>query len=103
MRAPLTGDIQEVPGIGPAAAKHLASGDDINDQVHNTYQLVGKYLMLKSNEDDGEPIDCVTHCDAFWHWLQSKGINSYRSGIVLAISEKLNIMLPGIYDASEFE
>lgn len=47
LRAPLTGDIQEVPGIGPAAAKHLASGDDINDQVHNTYQLVGKYLMLK--------------------------------------------------------
>ena len=47
LRAPLTGVITEVPGIGDAAARHLASGSDVNDQVFNTYQLVGKYLMLK--------------------------------------------------------
>jgi hypothetical protein len=34
-------------------------------------------------------------CRAF---LQSKGVNSYRSGIVQCIAEKCNILMPGIYD-----
>lgn len=31
-------------------------------------------------------------------FLQSKGVNSYRSGIVQCIAEKCNILMPGIYD-----
>ncbi|KAF1776276.1 hypothetical protein GQ600_19280 [Phytophthora cactorum] len=86
LRAPLTGDLTEVPGIGKAA-------------------LIGKFLMLKANSDDNDDgvIDCAAHCDAFWFWLKSKGITAYRSGIVMAIAEKVNTMLPGIYDAAEFQ
>lgn len=32
----------QVPGIGPAAAKALASGDDPNEKITNTFQLIGK-------------------------------------------------------------
>lgn len=40
-------------------------------------------------------VDSVEHCDKFWYWLQSKGINSNRSGIVNAIAEKVNTWIPG--------
>jgi hypothetical protein len=30
-------------------------------------------------------------------------VGRVRSGIVMAIAEKVNTMLPGIYDASEFQ
>lgn len=32
----------QVPGIGPAAAKNLASGDDPNERITNTFQLIGE-------------------------------------------------------------
>lgn len=47
LRAPLTGDLTEVPGIGPAAVTKLAAGDDATDSVENTFQLIGKFLMFK--------------------------------------------------------
>ncbi|KAF1316005.1 hypothetical protein FI667_g15694, partial [Globisporangium splendens] len=104
LRAPLTGDLTEVPGIGPAAVTKLAAGED-SDQVENTFQLIGKFLLLKKNSDENDDglLDCAAHCDAFWFWLKSKGITAYRSGIVMAIAEKVNTMLPGIYDAAEFQ
>lgn len=40
-------------------------------------------------------VDTVEHCDKFWYWLQSKGINSNRSAIVNAIAEKVNTWIPG--------
>lgn len=40
-------------------------------------------------------VDSVEHCDKFWYWLQAKGINSNRSGIVNAIAEKVNTWIPG--------
>lgn len=46
LRAPLTGDLTEVPGIGPAAVTKLADGEE-GDRVENTFQLIGKFLMLK--------------------------------------------------------
>lgn len=46
LRAPLTGDLTEVPGIGPAAVTKLADGEE-GDSVANTFQLIGKFLMLK--------------------------------------------------------
>jgi hypothetical protein len=36
--------------------------------------------------------------DRFWHWLKGVGISAYRSGIVKAIAEKANALVPGIYD-----
>lgn len=96
LRAPITGTITEVPGIGPLAAKALAKG---SDPILNSYQLIGKYLSLKTNDPEtNEPIDCDSHCDKFWHWLKMKGVVNYRSGIVMAIAEKTNTMIPGIYE-----
>jgi len=43
IRGEISGEITEVPGIGPAAAKKLAESDD---QVTNTYQLFGKVRLL---------------------------------------------------------
>ncbi|CEG44843.1 hypothetical protein L914_07744 [Plasmopara halstedii] len=105
LRAPLTGDLTEVPGIGKAAVTKLAGSDDGTEAVTNTFQLIGKFLLLKANSDDDgdDVIDCAAHCDAFWFWLKSKGITAYRSGIVMAIAEKVNTMLPGIYDAADFQ
>ena len=37
----VSANLQDVPGIGPAAIKKLAEGDK-GDQVTNTYQLFGK-------------------------------------------------------------
>jgi len=42
LRGQLTGDLTEVPGIGPAAVKKLALGDLDDDKVTNTFQLIGK-------------------------------------------------------------
>ena len=48
LRAPLTGDLTVVPGIGKAAVTKLsdAAGDG-DEAVTNTFQLIGKFLMLK--------------------------------------------------------
>lgn len=41
IRGSVGGDITEVPGIGPAAAKKLADGEG-DESITNTYQLIGK-------------------------------------------------------------
>ena len=45
--------------------------------------------MLKGPDDKEHKVSCVEHCDKFWAFLQSKGVNSYRSGIVQFIAEKV--------------
>jgi len=42
MRGGITGDLTDVPGIGPSAVKKLADGDDPSEVVTNTFQLIGK-------------------------------------------------------------
>jgi len=59
--------------------------------------------MLKGPDDGDEKVESLEHMEKFWHWLASKGISSHRSGIVRAIAEKLNSMMPGIYDADDYE
>lgn len=66
-------------------------------QVITTYQLIGKFLMLKGPDDAGTTVQTVEHCDRFWYWLKEMGIDSHRSGIVNAIAEKCNTWLPGLY------
>ena len=56
--------------------------------------------MLKGTDEDGVQVDSMEHMERFWHWLKNKGIKSHRSAIVKAIGEKINSMIPGIYDAS---
>ena len=89
LEAELSPDIQSVPGIGPQSAQKLAVGDD---GVHPTYQLIGRFLTLK-----GANATSQEHCDALWFWLQAKGVHQYRSGIVQCLVEKLEIMMPELY------
>mmetsp|Transcript_17940 Transcript_17940/g.18009 ORF Transcript_17940/g.18009 Transcript_17940/m.18009 type:complete len:116 (+) Transcript_17940:126-473(+) len=93
MQAPITGDLLEVPGIGPSAKEKL-----IENGVTTTFALFGKFLMLK---DEG--VQSVEHCDRFWYWIKDTGINSHRAGIVRAVAEKLDTMFPGIYDGGLYE
>jgi len=104
LKGKVSGDITDIPGIGPAAAKKLAKGDSHDEMITNTFQLIGKFLMFKG-PDDGEDNNVGTreHLDKFWYFLQEKEISSHRSGIVKAIAEKVNQMMPGIYDASEYD
>lgn len=51
LRAPLTGDLLEVPGIGNAAVAKLASPES-GESVKNTFQLIGKFLLLKASEGE---------------------------------------------------
>jgi hypothetical protein len=49
LRAPLTGDLTEVPGIGKAAVAKLADGDV---KIENTFQLIGQFLLLKVGREE---------------------------------------------------
>jgi hypothetical protein len=69
-------------------------------RIFNTYQLIGQYLMLKSESEDGEVMSAAETNQRFWYYLKGKGIQSHRSAIVLAISEKAASFFPGIYDAN---
>uniref|UniRef100_A0A7S1U230 Uncharacterized protein n=2 Tax=Phaeomonas parva TaxID=124430 RepID=A0A7S1U230_9STRA len=86
-------DLSSVPGVGDKAKEMLLA-----DGVETTYQLIGKFLQLK-----GASTSVREHADAMWYYLKGVGINSYRAGIVLAIAEKVNTMMSGLYDPEEFE
>mmetsp|Transcript_19867 Transcript_19867/g.32668 ORF Transcript_19867/g.32668 Transcript_19867/m.32668 type:complete len:117 (+) Transcript_19867:72-422(+) len=94
LASPVEEEITSVPGVGEAAKKALAKNVEGDDPVTTTHQLIGKFLTLKS-----AGISQKEHCDAMWYWLQARGVNSYRAGIVQCIAEKANIMIPGIYEA----
>ena len=102
--AQITGDLTEVPGIGPAAVKRLQECDDGEEQITNTWQLFGKFLMLKGPGRDGEiAVVPVVHTQKFWQWLANRGISSHRSAIVRCIAEKSATFFNGIYDANDYE
>ena len=70
LRAPLTGDLTEVPGIGKAAVTKLSeASEDGNEAVTNTFQLIGKFLMLKVRQTLGrrrnsrkKQLNATTYC-----------------------------------------
>ena len=115
LRLPLTGNILEIPGISKKQAILLARGD-IGDQITSSFQLIGKFLLMKSknkdedkNEnndgddgDDGDDsydyINPKKHCQLFYNYLKNKGITTSRNDIVMAIAEKSNTIFPGMYD-----
>ena len=96
LASPISEDIKSIPGIGPSAAGKLAAGEG-DDKVETTHQLIGKFLHFR-----GPGVNCAEQCDAMWYWLQARGVSSHRAGIVLCIAEKVNTMIPGTYDASQF-
>eukprot|EP00559_Dactyliosolen_fragilissimus_P008778 CAMPEP_0184856594 /NCGR_PEP_ID=MMETSP0580-20130426/1772_1 /TAXON_ID=1118495 /ORGANISM="Dactyliosolen fragilissimus" /LENGTH=114 /DNA_ID=CAMNT_0027351697 /DNA_START=146 /DNA_END=493 /DNA_ORIENTATION=- len=102
-RGIITGDLQEVPGIGPAAAKKLAQSENEDEKITNTFQLIGKFLMMKGPDSGDHVVTSTEHMEKFWFFLQEKGISAHRSAIVKAIAEKMNSMIPGIYDASVYD
>lgn len=100
LRSQVTPNLEDVPGIGPAAKKLLAEGDE---QITNCYQLFGKFLMLRGPDTPDHTVENMEHTEKFWHWLKQKGISSHRSAIVRAIAEKSATFFTGIYDANEWD
>lgn len=90
--SPLVSDLKSVPGVGPSAKEKLAAVG-----IYNTFQLLGKCLMLF--DPDAESTK-GKHAENMWQFLASIGINSYRSGITLALTEKLETMSPGSFKMS---
>jgi len=97
---PVSGQLLDVPGIGPSAVRKLAESDE---QITNTYQLFGKYLMLKGPDSDEHTVECIEHSEKFWHYLKAVGISAHRSAIVKAVAEKAAAFFPGIYDANMYD
>ncbi|KAJ8613952.1 hypothetical protein CTAYLR_008796 [Chrysophaeum taylorii] len=95
LRMPVSEDLSTVPGIGAKNKEILGSGDD---KVLTVHQLLGKFLSFK-----GPDVTPTEHCDAFYHWLAAKGVNSHRNNIVLAVAEKVEVFIPGVYDAAAYE
>eukprot|EP00934_Nitzschia_sp_Nitz4_P007324 Nitzschia sp. Nitz4//scaffold82_size85912//19769//20413//NITZ4_005131-RA/size85912-snap-gene-0.131-mRNA-1//1//CDS//3329558805//7314//frame0 len=101
--AAITGDLSEVPGIGPAAIAKLKESEDEAEKITNSYQLFGKFLMLKGPGHDGATqVEPIEHTEKFWIYLKNRGISSHRSAIVRAIAEKSATFFGGIYDANDY-
>jgi hypothetical protein len=94
----VTGKLIEVPGIGDAAILKLASDPDPTERITNTHQLIGKYLMLKGPDENGESVSVFQTNQKFWYWLKMRGIVVHRSAIVLAISTKVSSFFPEFAD-----
>lgn len=93
IRAPVTGVLTEVPGVGPTTAGKLAAHG-----VDTTFALIGKYLTFRT-----EGVGCVEHMDRFYAWLTFVDTApGFRAGTCLAIAEKVDTLLPGTYDAEAF-
>jgi hypothetical protein len=62
------------------------------------YKLIGKYLSLRDRA-----MSTREHVDAFYAFLADDvRINSNRAGIVRAVAEKVNVMLPGTFVDADF-
>ena len=83
---PLTFDLQDIPGIGPAAEKALRQNG-----VDNPMALLGQFLMLRR-----EGMGAKDHCNAMARYLKDVGINSHRADIIYCCSEKLAILFPAM-------
>jgi predicted flap endonuclease-1-like 5' DNA nuclease len=77
----VSGNLDEVPGLGEKSVDKMATHG-----IMTTWQLFGKFLLLR--EADMTPLD---HCEAFWSFLEDCDTPSgFRSGVVLAVQEKLS-------------
>ena len=93
LKSPITGDIKQVPGVGPRSAEKLREAG-----ITSTEGLIGKFLMMK--DQDTAPVE---HCERFYLYLRSVGVNAHRADVVQSVAERAATMLPGIYDAKAYE
>ena len=90
----ITGDLNEVPGIGPKSIELLKE-----QGISTTFGLFGKFLCMKE-----EGVGPVEHCDRFWLWLKAIGFpGGHRGNVVRCIATRLDTQFPGIYDGSAYE
>lgn len=93
LRAPISGDLIEVPGIGPRTSSILKKSG-----VETTYQLFAKFLSLRGADDD-----CRTHCNKFIRWLVEVDTPPmFRNTITHVLAEKLALLFPSLYDPVMF-
>ena len=83
--------VTSVPGVGPKTGEALARAG-----VQTPHQLMGRFLLLRS-----PGLSVRAHCDAFYCWLKEAGVVANRSTIIMAVAEKANVWVPGIYNAEE--
>jgi hypothetical protein len=99
----LTGDLLQIPGIGPAAVAKLLADDP---PVQNSFHLIGKYMamcQLEQDEDgEGPRVDTYSLNQRFWVYLKNLGIVAHRSAIVKAMSSKVGTLLPAFMDANTY-
>jgi hypothetical protein len=99
----VSGELLDVPGIGPAAKKLLGEDPIESNRITNTHQLFGQYLMLKGPDCEDYAVTISETNQKFWQFLKLKGISAHRSAIVLAVSEKVATFFPGFHDANANE
>ena len=90
IKAPLSREIQSVPGIAMGNARIF-----LDEGVVTPHQLIAVYLAMSGDTDD--PVELSYR---FYLWLQMIGINSNRNTIVEVVARKANSWVPGIYDGS---
>ncbi len=98
VQSDIVAELTSVPGIGPANKELLEFADDQDSGCVTTWQLIGKYLSLKTEDFNADDLK-----NAFYFYLQQKGVKAGRNTIVLAISEKVDSMMPGIHGGTRLE
>ena len=91
--APLTEDLEIVPGIGPANKAHFVAAG-----VKTPFQLLGQFLLLKQPGENSQQ-----HLNAVYSWLAEIKVNSQRAVIALALAEKAKTMMPSIFNNEELD
>ena len=93
LAAPMTGTLKVVPGIADGMESKLRE-----QGITSVFQLIGEFLKCK-----GEGVGSIEHCERFYMYLSSVGVGgSSRPTIVLALAEKMNIMIPGFFDMEDY-
>ena len=77
--AEVTGDLLDVPGVGPAAVQAFEIAG-----VGNTFALLGQFMMLRREGMTGQE-----HQNAMARYLKKIGINALRNDVVYSCSNKL--------------
>lgn len=93
LTSPVDLDVTTVPGVGKVAREKLAA-----EGVETTHQLLGVFLRFK-----GADTTIQENCDQFYSFLKDCGISSHVGPITLAVAEKVNILIPGSFDAAEVQ
>ena len=87
----MTGDLQEIPYVGPKTAAALEAAG-----VATSFQLCAKFLSFKGPATSSQAV-----CDAFYGWLAESSINAHRGAITLCVAEKVSLAFPASFSRDE--